>query len=151
MNKTNIEKCNGNGGVYKMDKSSITNCMNCLYQPMCKESEKFIRDHEYSKVIGKLIDPETYVMSICDKFEDKTKYIKLPCKIGDTVWDKNAEPFVIYEIKIFSKVINIKGKSPVTGENKSFSLGKWSIGKTVFLTHEEAEKTLEEVKENDKQ
>ena len=85
----------------------------------------------------------------CRGFKNKSQYIKLPCKIRDTVWDKNAEPFVIYEIKIFSKVINIKGKSPVTGENKSFSLGKRSIGKTVFLTCEEAEKALGEVKENE--
>lgn len=34
-------------------------------------------------------------------------------------------------------------------KNKSHSLGKRSIGKTVFLTREEAEKALQEVKENE--
>ena len=134
MNKANIEKCNGNEDVYKMDKSSITNCMGCLYQPMCKESEKFTRDHEYSKVIGKLVDPETYVMSICDKFEDKSKYIKLPCKVGDTVyinaWFGKAVPHVVKKIG-------------------SVYIQTDDFGKSVFLTREEAEKALKEVKEND--
>ena len=71
--------------------------------------------------------------------------IVLPCKVGDTVWDREVEPWTVFAIECFArKVFHIRCTSPVTGRRATFSIGKRSIGKTVFLTREEAEKALAE-------
>lgn len=93
----------------------------------------------------------------CDNFADKSKWVHLPCKVGDTVfvpWDWYGEQGV--------SVANIEGIKIVDSQNRwmffidlqsddeSFNqeLGRWklgeSIGETVFLAREKAEKALAE-------
>lgn len=91
--------------------------------------------------------------------EEQGLLVRLPCKVGDMVWDNDFGYPESYEIKAFSygycdgyieageeirdEIIfycenhtgSIIGSFPVSG-----------IGKTVFLTREEAEKKLEEMK-----
>lgn len=93
--------------------------------------------------------------------EEQGLLVRLPCKVGDTVWDNDFGYPESYEIKAFSygycdsyvepdiedeiifyyenytHLISITGAFPMS-----------EIGKTVFLTREEAEKMLEEMKKN---
>lgn len=72
------------------------------------------------------------------------RLVVLQCKVGDTVWDRKAEPWTVVSIEWFSrKVTQLHCKSPVTGTGNTFSVGKRSIGKTVFLTREEVEAAVE--------
>lgn len=90
----------------------------------------------------------------CRLFKDKSKFIELPCKVGDTVYSIKDD---FYNYKIHSglqkgKVIgfefnkkcfiwvHFKNDTPTGGI--AFELN--DIGKTVFLTKEEAEKSLKE-------
>ena len=74
-----------------------------------------------------------------------------PCKVGDTVWIKGDKfPAEIEEIRItddgiyFAYVEYDRGyEETEVWDNCEFTLS--DIGKTVFLTREEAEKALEEV------
>ena len=67
----------------------------------------------------------------------------LPCKVGDTVWDRKVEPWNVISVEWFSKkVTRLHCASPVTAVKNTFSIGKRSLGKTVFLTREEAEAAL---------
>lgn len=108
------------------------------------------RDEDNFKAIKKLADYE--------KLEEQGLLMRLPCRVGDTVWDNDFGYPELYEIKAFSygycdgyieageeirdEIIfycenhtgSIIGSFPVSG-----------IGKTVFLTREEAEKKLEEM------
>ena len=60
-----------------------------------------------------------------------------PCKVGDVIWDRNGEPHKVISIEWYSKkVIHLHC------EHHTFSVGKRSIGKTVFLTREEEEKAF---------
>ena len=88
-------------------------------------------------------------MRVCNNFADKDLYIKLPCKVGDEVYiipKYNGKPYCgvisdkIQMIGMTSRGVHIKtrGKSNF---NKTYMLGK-----TVFLTREDAEKKLEELK-----
>ena len=78
--------------------------------------------------------------------EEQGRLVMLPCKVGDTVWDRKAEPWTVISIEWFSrKVTQLHCKSPVTGTGNTFSIGRRSLGKTVFLTREEAEAKLREV------
>lgn len=69
-----------------------------------------------------------------DKLEEG-KLIELPCKVGDTVYQ--ADRMRIYQSRIKNIIFDTDG----------VAFDKNAIGKTVFLTREEAEKKLEELRE----
>lgn len=75
-----------------------------------------------------------------EEAEEQGGLVILPCKVGDTVWSRDVEPWTVVSVEWFSrKVTQLHCKSPVTGRGMTFSVGKRSLGKTVFLTREEAE------------
>lgn len=85
--------------------------------------------------------------------EEQGRLIELPCKVGDTVYSFSYDiihPFTVNGFEINKYEVEFKGS--YCGEEKS--LEYWSIhfpvskiGKTVFLTREEAEAALKEVDE----
>lgn len=86
--------------------------------------------------------------------------VRLPCNVGDMVWDNDFGYPESYEIKAFSYGYcdsyvepDIEDQIIFYYENYSGSItGAFpmsEIGKTVFLTCEEAENKLEEMKKND--
>ena len=91
--------------------------------------------------------------------EEQGLLVRLPCKVGDTVWDNDFGYPESYEIKAFSYGYCDSYVEPDIGtedeiifyyENYTGSItGAFpmsEIGKTVFLTCEEAEKKLKEIK-----
>lgn len=108
-------------------------------------------DEDNFKAIKKLADYED--------LEEQGLLVKLPCKVGDTVWDNDFGYPESYEIKAFSygycdsyiePDVGIEDEIIFYYENSiglitgAFPMSE--IGKTVFLTREEAEKKLDEVK-----
>lgn len=94
--------------------------------------------------------------------EEQGLLVRLPCKVGDTVWDNDFGYPESYEIKAFSYGYCDSYVEPGVGiedeiifyyENSIGSItGAFpmsEIGKTIFLTREAAEKKLEEMKKND--
>ena len=78
------------------------------------------------------------------KADKEDRLVALPCKVGDTVWSRDVEPWNVISVEWFSrKVTHLHCVSPVTAEKHTFSIGRRSLGKTVFLTREEAEAALE--------
>ena len=117
------------------------------------------------KEIPALIDNTEYWMKVYfklkeyEQLEEQGLLVRLPCKLGDTVWDNDFGYPESYEIKAFSygycdsyvePGIGIEDEIIFYYENSIGSItGAFpmsEIGKTVFLTHEEAEKKLEEMK-----
>lgn len=96
----------------------------------------------------------------CSMFKDKSQYIKLPCKVGDTVYTnmaisgsylrKRNRP---YECKVLFIGLNASEEYGGGFINIEYPNGcMWEfrfshIGKTVFLTKSEAEKALREREE----
>ena len=91
------------------------------------------------------------------KAEEQGLLVRLPIKIGSTVWDNDFGYPESYEIKAFSYGYcdsyvepDIEDQIIFYYENYNGSItGAFPIselGKTVFLTREEAEKKLEEMK-----
>lgn len=113
----------------------------------CKELAEaayaFIFLKEY-KSLG-TIDPIRKLL----KAEKDGRLVVPPCKVGDTVWIKGDKfPAEIEEIRItddgiyFAYVEYDRGyEETEVWDNCEFTLS--DIGKTVFLTREEAEKALE--------
>lgn len=94
-----------------------------------------------------------------EDLEEQGVLVRLPCKVGDTVWelclcdDGNYRIFpmivktiseygTLKQVKKDITIWNIYAESDYTYMYKSFA----DFGKTVFSTKEEAEKKLEELK-----
>lgn len=136
------------------EKIGNTNCVkgcgsNCKYgfQHCSKE------DWENCKTIDDVIDK----LADYEDLEEQGRLIKLPCKVGDTVWDNDFGRPCAYTITAFSF-----GEceeyicEPVTTKEVVFyyanssgsitgSFAESEIGKTVFLTKSEAEQKLKEM------
>ena len=99
-------------------------CKECIHNNVCRNYE-----------------PISY--SACSDFKDKSRYIELPCKVGDKVYFDTY----LHENSVgvqSHKVINVK--YVITTEPWKGGIGAeiydYYFGKTVFLTREEAEKAL---------
>lgn len=142
------------------DKIGNTYCVkgcgsNCKYGFEYCSKEDWENCETIADVIDKLADYE--------ELEEQGRLIKLPCKVGDTVWDNDCGRPCAYTITAFSF-----GEceeyicEPVTTKEVVFyyanssgsitgSFAESEIGKSVFLNKSEAEAKLEELrgKENE--
>ena len=115
---------------------------------MVSEVEMILGKREgETELVNKLIDAENLLTYCMSRLENA---IVPPCKVGDTVWyieggyyrknNLKAKPITVTEIS----QKEVKGKLQwaiiANGTRYKFT----SIGKTVFLTREEAEKALKE-------
>lgn len=117
-------------------------CAKCIYQDTCRfMSLKYIK-----------ID--------CRFFKDKSLFVELPCKVGDVVYvpwhwagAKGVASVKVEEIKFYdTNTSHYMFLIDMESDDESFnqSFGGWkikqSIGETVFLTKEEADQKLKEIK-----
>ncbi len=132
----------------------MANCKDCLYYECCKTLNKDFIKHP------KDYENNERMSEICTTFKDINRFMKLPCKVGDTVYlmvKYNKDEFGNYCTGIVSGIHVTDKKSngpyskrfdylvvrfPTTDSIKHINFKE--IGKTVFLTREEAEKALEE-------
>lgn len=131
-------------------KDSITNivlireCGSKLCKDICDDIECNCSKCELEKVLEKLA---TY-----EDLEEQGLLVKLPCKVGDSMFriNKGAKnpiiELIVTQIDITRKSYNLEVIDRDGGELMYF---KNDIGDSVFLTREEAEKKLEEMKAND--
>lgn len=86
----------------------------------------------------------------CSEFVDKSEWVHLPCKVGDTAYfvtERNAPKGTkehIVETTIEKIGVRKSGMFIKLSVNAMYETSCNSIGKTVFLTLEEAEKALAE-------
>lgn len=124
-------------------------CKDCIHYDACCKIGGKLQEH----YMNKCNDVE------CDCFKDKSRFIELPCKVGDIVYRVIPKCDPDFGICPFDGGYGIsrcrkdesgkyRNKCDVYIEEIPFSLYVLNnIGKTVFLTREEAEKKLQEDKE----
>lgn len=74
------------------------------------------------------VEALTIAIDTLEKLEEK-KLVELPCKVGDTVYLVNSE-----------RICNKKVKDIVFYIDGDIGFNKYAIGRSIFLTREEAEK-----------
>ena len=99
---------------------------------------------ERERLIELIANADSYMQEPFADYLLENNVVALPCKVGDTVYYIYNNTIIEYQVNTiiiykYSQRIVVWGRSPYF----EFS----DFGKTVFLTHEEAEKALEE-KEN---
>lgn len=110
------------------------------------ESDVWVKQHDYISAAQKLCDYED--------LEEQGLLVRLPCKIGDTVYRVNAGakrpiiPMTVSEIHFLCYKNERAVRFDAIGkEDMGESCYRLEdIGRIVFLTREEAEKKLEELK-----
>lgn len=116
-------------------------CKDCIHYGLCEtkgNAEIFVRGIE----------------NICGYFKDKSKYIELPCKVGDEVYviknNRIHTKDVVYYNKIHSRIAEQNEEYWHCVDKDRISINAITFypenfGKTVFLTKSEAEKKLKEL------
>ncbi len=105
------------------------NCQDCLYYERCKK-------------LG-IFNIET--LSVCEDFTGHSEWAHLPCKVGDTLYEITSRNTISeYEvtairIELFNVFIDWKLIQGFVDRYIS-DVPVSEIGKTVFLTREDAEK-----------
>lgn len=114
-------------------------CKDCIHYEVCLEEAKSKNES--------LNDFDSEGIEVFCRFsKPKSRYIELPCAVGDTVWALFAH--IILELNVVRIAIEpIKeiGISFYCSGGYVFDLRH--IGKDIFLTKEEAEKALERSEE----
>ncbi|MEG0021083.1 MAG: hypothetical protein RR728_11080, partial [Oscillospiraceae bacterium] len=84
--------------------------------------------------------------------EEQGLLVRLPCKVGDTVYEANKRGFIsTYKIISvhFSNCSTLIGWTLIDGEYSNLNgFELLALGKTVFLTKADAEKALAESEDN---
>lgn len=145
-----------------------------LVKDMCNEDLSDMSDEEFDEYMAEMLSVEVdsqigllalfyrNLWAMADlreklkEYEDLEEYgrlVKLPCKVGDTVYginiDRNiASALKIISVKIYSYAIYFNYQL-IDGIYKNIvSFTDFDIGKTVFLTKSEAEAKLKELRGN---
>lgn len=101
----------------------MASCKDCMHEKVCDYYAGDLNEEGAEK---------------CVCFKDRTRFVELPCKVGDTVYQTDG--IRIYENKI----------ERIIFATNNIGFVETSIGKSIFLTREEAEKALKERENNDK-
>ena len=118
-------------------------CKDCIHYNVCAINGIDVEDTTFKKEL------------CCGEFKDKSRIIELPCNMGDTVY--HTTTFGICQLTVSGihlfwdkRKTRIKRYSYIVGLNNldyTYRLPLKEIGKTVFLTKEQAEAKLKELKE----
>lgn len=85
----------------------------------------------------------------CPDFKDKTRFVELPCKAGDILYEITERRIKSHWVKCIVRRVVLRIEVGLNGYisakcGTTISVPLQNIGKTVFLTLEDAEEKLKE-------
>lgn len=121
----------------------MASCKECLHYDVCEA--RIAADENYSE--------RNYTENNnCSNFKDRNRFVELPCKVGDTVYylqQQYSNKWSIIPVTVSEFQIDRWQRIYCVEERQNTQMFYFDdIGKTVFLTREEAEKALEGHKNN---
>ena len=116
----------------------MANCKECIHCAVC--------DFD---------DDEIEYTALCSFFKDRSLFVELPCKVGDTLYTivtgNRIREWIVADISFFSYSVV---KIVITADSKDnngtdhMRFGKHYLNHSVFLSREAAEQALKEREEN---
>lgn len=106
-------------------------CKDCVHYDVC------------NRIGNKILNG----FEVCDQFKDKTRFVELPCKVGDTVYYITGINRTLIMPAIIKEIIldDCGIKDLYVEGNGCYFENSFDI---FSLTHEEAEKAIERSKDN---
>lgn len=131
----------------------MATCADCVHVGVCKE---YVMGLAAVRGVDLNMDELKTVLQCdgCEHFADRSRFVELPCKVGDILYHPVPLRNVISEFKIKSFQIYpncVWVNWNIVDEIATINLtGIYAneIGETVFLTREEAEQALKEREHN---
>ena len=134
----------------------MASCKDCIHDKVCSEYFHAFWGHTANKH-SDLINAEP---KDCPYFKDRSRFVELPCKVGDKVYLDNlhikyADVIGIYidafggvfDLRIYTNIQLANGFGYKYFISKDYTFE--DIGKRIFLTKEAAEQALKERESND--
>ena len=134
-------------------------CMDCVHVEVCKE---YVAGLAAARGVDLNMDELVAVLQCddCEQFKDRSRFVELPCKVGDTVYFNNvhlrhAEVIAIYidasggmfDLDVATNIETVAGYEHFINKDYTFE----DIGKRLFLTKETAEQAVKERENNENQ
>lgn len=116
-------------------------CRDCIHFKACDEMARANGVDEFN----------TMYAEKCEDFSDRSAWVKLPCKVGDILYEPTDRGTISeYEVTaVYVELFSIFVEWRIS-EDIVHGINSNEIGKTVFLTREEAKQALEERESNEK-
>lgn len=114
-------------------------CQDCLFYDFCNEYNEYPEYVQHCK-------QTTGTEFKCSHFKEKYRFVELPCKVGDTVFEVSAQhlPPFIQESTVEKIIITSKGLRIKLSRNSVYETSISALGKSIFFTREKADKALNE-------
>ena len=113
-------------------------CKDCLNQDSCPIKNKCSKN-EIPMASSKSME------NYCNFFKDRSRFVELPCNVGDFVYFIKARRVMADIVSKFT----IDRCGVMLQRVNGYNLGYTDqLGKKIFLTHEEAEQALKESENN---
>ena len=126
-------------------------CKDCVHYEVCKDYVESVLD-------GLQYNDSQMNGDDCAFFKDRSRFVELPCKVGDTVYFNNvhlryAKVIAIYidasggmfDLDVVTNIETVAGYEHFINKDYTFE----DIGRRLFLTSEEAEQALKERESNE--
>ena len=122
----------------------MSKCENCIHYKACEDwVDNLLERHIFPYECEGDEKP-------CEFYKDKSLFVELPCKVGQTVW--LLELSKVQQARVNEINISLSGNVVVVdlildsfALNRNRAIYFVQFGKTLFLTKEEAEKKLKEI------
>ena len=112
-------------------------CQDCVHYEVC-----LYRANQF-KSVGVEVDWDENYADVCMMSREKSRFVELPCEVGSTVYFVGVLTQQIVPSKVLSIDYNEGGFYLFCG-NYLIVIVTEQLGKTVFLSREEAENALRE-------
>ena len=130
----------------------MASCKDCVHVEVCREYVEGLAAARGVRLSVKELD-SVLECDDCKHFKDRSQFVELPCKVGDTVYFNNvhlryARVIAIYidasggmfDLDITTNIATATGYEHFINKDYTFE----DIGRRLFLTREEAERALKE-------
>ena len=109
-------------------------CKDCIHYDLCRSCSRIQLGWH-----GNSVHYVENIEEICKDFKDRSRFVELPCKVGDTVYYFNSAG-EIYSQKVSGFIVNFVGILV----DSDVMFDSHLMGDRFFSTREEAERALKE-------
>ena len=131
----------------------MASCKECYHYEVCRMHyrQKCELTYETEKEVRRAMLKAEKGCPICDHFKDHSRFVELPCKVGDTLYTivtgNRIREWIVADISFFSysvvKIVITADSKDNNGTNH-IRFGKHYLNHSVFLSREAAEQALKE-------
>ena len=126
----------------------MATCKDCVHVDVCEDLTRYKLSPKRAEELLSLLREKG---KTCEHFKDRSRFVELPYKLGDSIYEPKRHQITEYQIArvVFYDFGLRMELRLMKGLLFRVEIKQEDIGKVVFLTREEAEQALKERENND--